>query len=496
MSELKEWIRERPLAVFLPLQALMYLWKLSLLFPWFDEADQLTYLHTTLANTIAIPVSGGHPPLYFLMIYYWMRLPFGLDWTVQARILSVIFALLATVAADRFWARSFPGRWRWAYLSLWALSPFLLLYARMSRSYSLQLLAGTLAAGCLMRFLEKQTPSWGAALTLSLALAMYVHYIPGGSLLFAANLMLVARRRVPSALAVDAGVFVIFLPWIFHLMAFLPTWGLRGGNAYALSGGSLLEIPVKLAYWTFSFFLGEAVPDAVLPAGGLVIAAAAVLLVLGARRRPDVFWFAAPAAVMGFIGVARWNSYPFVPARMIFLFPLFLTLLVGGAASHRRLGPGVVAAMLALSVAGIWSYFHLDGFRNKQYPMPIGQIADKIRRESAPGAFQVLVDSTNSDPFAMEYALGPVLRTSDAAAAGQVRRWLADPQIRTVWFLRNTHDVSPAQWNRQFEELLRAGMRETAFEYEPFTPLEIRVAQAAGVKNRPRYFHELLKFER
>ena len=474
----------------------MYFWKLNLLFPWFDEADQLTYLHTTLAHSIAIPASGGHPPLYFFLIYYWMRLPFGLDWTAQARMLSVIFALLATVAADRFWARGFPGRWRWAYLSLWALSPFLLLYARMSRSYSLQLLAGTLAAGCLMRFLEKRTLHWGVGLTLSLALAMYVHYIPGGSLLFAANLMLVARRRVPSALMVDAGVFLIFLPWIFHLMAFLPTWGLHGGNAYALTGGSLLEIPVKLAYWTFSFFLGEAVPDAVLPAGGLVIAMAAVLLVLGARRRPDVFLMAAAAAVLGFIGVARWNSYPFVPARMIFLFPLFLTLLVGGAASHRRLGPGVVVAMLALSISGIWSYFHLAGFRNKQYPMPIGQIAGKIRHESAPGGFQVLVDSTNSDPFAMEYALGPVLRTGDAAASDRVLRWLADPQIRTIWFLRSTHDVSPAQWNRQFEELLRTGMRETAFEYEPFTPLEILVAQAAGVKNRPRYFHELLKFER
>jgi Dolichyl-phosphate-mannose-protein mannosyltransferase len=474
----------------------MYFWKLNLLSPWFDEADQLTYLHTTLANSIAIPASGGHPPLYFFVIYYWMRLPFGLDWTVQARVLSVLFALIATVAADRFWAKGFPGPWRWAYLSLWALSPFLLLYARMSRSYSLQLLAGTLAAGCLMRFLEKRTWRWGVALTFSLALAMYVHYIPGGSLLIAANLMLLRRRQVRSALAVDAGVGLIFLPWIFRLLAFLPTWGLHGGNAYALTGGSLLEIPVKLAYWAFSFFLGEAVPDAVLLVGGAVMAAAAVLLVSGGRRRPDVFCIAAAAAVIGFIGVARWNSYPFIPARMIFLFPLFLTLLVSGAAAHRRLGPAVVKALLVLSVSGIWSYFHLAGFRNKQYPMPIAQIADKIRHESAPGAFQVLVDSTNSDPFALEYALGPVLRTADAAAADQVRRWLANPQIRTVWFLRNTHDVSPAQWDRRFEELLRPAMRETAFEYEPFTPLELRVAQAAGVKNPPRYFHELLKFER
>ncbi len=283
MSGFVRWVRVRPLTFLLPLQALLYFWNLSLLSPWFDEADQLLYLHTTLANSVNIAASGGHPPLYFATIYYWMRLPFGLDWAVQARVLSVLFALAATVAADRLWARSLPNLWRWVYLSLWTFSPFLLLYARMSRSYSLQLLAGTLAAGCLLRFLEKRTRRWGVALALSLILAMYVHYIPGGALLIAANLMLWRRRRLRDAAALDAAVAVAFAPWMFRLLDFLPTWGARGGNAYALTGRVLFEIPVKLAYWTFSLVLGEAVPDVALILGVLLIPAVALLVLVGAR---------------------------------------------------------------------------------------------------------------------------------------------------------------------------------------------------------------------
>lgn len=489
-------MKRYPLAAFLPLQAFLYFLHLKLLSPWFDEADQLLFLHTTLARSIDIPASGGHPPLYFAAIYCWMRLPLGLDWTVQARVFSVLLALTATVAVDRLWARSLPERWRWTFLALWTLSPFLLLYSRMSRSYSFQLLIGTAGAAYLLRFLDKRTRRSGILLAVWLAVGVYVHAIPGFSLLGAANLLLVWRRRLRDALAIDAFVGVVYLPWLARLISFLPQWGERGGNLYALTGRTAIEIPVKLAYWAFSFTMGEAVPDAVLIGGLVVGLGVAALVVAGARRRPDLLRLVAPAAIIGFVGVARWNSYPFIPARMIFLFPIFLMLLVTGAMAHRRLGPAVVAGMLALSLSGIVCYFRLAGFRNKQYPMPISAIAAKIRQESTPLDSAVLVDSTNSDPIAMRLELGEVLETSDKATPGEVRRLLADPRIRTIWFLRNTHDVSPAQLDRQFEEMLRPAMREAVFSYEPFTPLELDVARLAGVKDPPRYFHELLKFER
>jgi hypothetical protein len=128
--------------------------------------------------------------------------------------------------------------------------------------------------------------------------------------------------------------------------------------------------------------------------------------------------------------------------------------------------------------------------------MPVAELAARIGRESPPGTFAVLVDSTNADPIGMEYQLGPVLRTAEPSTPRALNQVLADPNIRIIWFLRSTHDISPDQLNRQFEQKLAAAMRETAYPVEPFTPLELKVAQAAGVPHPAQSFQELLKFER
>jgi hypothetical protein len=169
-------------------------------------------------------------------------------------------------------------------------------------------------------------------------------------------------------------------------------------------------------------------------------------------------WLTAALGAIGFIGVARWVSYPFVPARMLFVLPFFLLLVAQGATqgsgASRRWGNLAVAAMLLISLSGIWCYFHKTGFRNKQYPLPIQQIADRILRDSRAVDSRILVDSANSDPIALLYALNrqrPFLQTALPETPAELTRLLADPQVRTIWFLRNTHDVSPNGLNTQFQ---------------------------------------------
>jgi hypothetical protein len=252
-----------------------------------------------------------------------------------------------------------------------------------------------------------------------------------------------------------------------------------------------------------SFVMGEAMPDAVLVLGALLLPLVAAVAWRGARRAGEVAWLASALGAIGFIGVARWVSYPFVPARMLFVLPFFLLLVAQGAArgaGGRRWGTLVLTAMLLLSLSGIWCYFHETGFRSKQYPMPMREIAGRIRRDSPAPESAILVDSTNSDPVALEYALDrqrPCLWTDRAGTAAALTRLLADPRIRTVWFLRNTHDVSPAGLNAQFEARLRPGMTETVYPYQPYTPLErLLVGALRGIREPPRYFSELLEFRR
>ena len=510
------WLRRHPLAAFLPLQALLYCWNLAELSPWGDEAGTLLAVRGTLHNLIQFAAHDVHPPLYYLLLFYWQKMPLGIDWAVQARLISVLFALLGTVALDQFWGARFEERTRLTLLALWTLSPCLLLYARMCRSYSLQALFAIVAAALLSQVAAQSTWRKAALLALALLGALYTHYVAGIALIGTVNLILVHRRRWRPALAIDCAIAIGYLPWIWRLAASLASWG-SNGRSYTLTGSRVLELPVKFAYWSMSFVMGEAVPDAVLVLGALLLPLLAAVAWQGARRTPELAWMAAALSAIGFIGVAHWVSYPFVPARMLFVLPFFLLLIARGAAQGssqgaaargagvwRRWGNPAVAAMLLASLSGIWCYFHKTGFRNKQYPMPIPEIAGRILRDSGAGDSAILVDSTNSDPIALLYALDgqrSLLQTSLPETPAALTRLLADPRIRTVWFLRNTHDVSPAGLNAQFQAQLGARMAETVHQYEPYTPLE-RVIMGPPMgppmrrRDAPRYFHELIEFRR
>jgi hypothetical protein len=492
-----QWLRRNPVAAFLPLQALLYFWNLGLLSPWMDEAGTLMAVRGTLRDVIQFAAQDVHPPVFYLLLYAWQRLPLGLDWAVQARALPVVFALLATVAADRWWGSRLRERGRICFLALWTLSPGLLLYSRMCRSYSLQLLAATIAGAYILRFAETRERALdrrtAACLIASLTAALYTHYVPGLALLGAANLVLLGKRRLRDALLVDGLVGLAYLPWIWKMATSLGTWGSHAAP-YAITGATWLEIPLKLAYWAISLVIGEAAPDAVLVLGCLLLPLIGYLVFSGVRSRPAMGRVAAAAAIIGFIGVARWVSYPFVPARMLFLLPFFLALLAEGVHTHRHAGAVAVAGMLALSCCGIWCYFHKTGFRNKQYPMPIAEIAAQIQRNSSAADSVILVDSTNSDPPAMQYALGsrPVLISGTA----QVQNLLADSRVRTIWFLRNGHDVSPGKRNERIEAQLREELRVTVHPYQRFSPLETGLMRAIGIAKPPEYFHYLLEFRR
>ena len=492
-----DWIRRRPAAVFLPLQAIFCFWNLGLLSPWMDEVTSLQTVRLPLPALIQSAAADIHPPGYYLLLWLWQHLPLGLDWAVQARALSVIFLLAAGAAADHFWARRLPAAARLCFLALWTFSPCLLLYGRMCRSYSLQILVIVVATACLERFCQTPSRRTAALLAAAIAASLYVHYVPGLAMLATTNLVLLLRKRLHDAVVISALTLAAYLPWIWTLAHSLQTWTTHAA-VYALTGTSWFEIPVKLAYWAMSFAAGESQPDWALSGAGL-LACLFFFLFLRSRSLSELALIALSLTTIGFIGVARWVSYPFIPGRMLFVFPFFLLLVVTGAAAHHRAGTLAIAVMLLLSLTGIWSYFHKTGFRNKQYPMPMAEIAAQISRQSTPADSAVLVDSTNSDPAALAYALGParpVLKTADPATGPELARALADPHFRTVWFLRNTHDVSLTGLNGHFETLLQSHMRLAVHPYEPFSPLESWMMRRLGMPAPPSHFQDLLEFRK
>ncbi len=390
----------------------------------------------------------------------------------------MIFALLATIALDRLWLKHVPGPLRAWCLALWTLSACMLLYSRMARSYSLQVLIFIVVCWAAWRWSQEFT-SWKRLLIWSGALAalLYTHYVPGiaawAGVESAVDSMCPARERPSRLVAGNLIVLLAYLPWLVTLTSLLATWRAKPG-LLLLTGNTVLESGIKLAYWIFSFFYGEAIPVWMLPVTGLLALPVLWLLwrgVSGERSERSWMLAAAVTALVAFAGVAGWVSYAFGPARLLFLLPLALLAISSGVRSSPRAGSLIAGALLIANVVGIGSYFDARDLLNIGYLAPMDRIARDIARSSSPADTMVLVDGPNLSGVVLEYYLPgfstrQIFTEQDAESA---LREIASPAIRHVWFLRNPRDVTPGHVLEQTETELRNSWQGKLHPYTSFS---------------------------
>ncbi len=496
MSRLLDIVRRRPLLVFLPLQALLLLSRIDLLPPWGDEIFTLEVSALPLGRMLERLNADIHPPFYFLLQSLWQ--PAALGWTdlEQARLLSALFTLLATVALDRFFLRRLSPETRAWGLALWCLSPCVLLYGRMARSYSLQALLSLLvfAAAAECRAAPSRVKRW-ALLAAALAALLYTHYIPGLALLAAAVIYLWPAKR-PIALAVTAGAaLALYAPWLAGLASAMSRWGEK--TTYTLSGSAGFEHLLKLGYWFVSFHAGETFWGWFLFAGLALSVPAAALALAGARSRPEWLLSWTAAAVIGYVGVAGWVSYPFIPARLLWLLPLYLMLAATGIAARPAWGGALGAALLMLYAAGDAAYFARADFLNKAYSAPYDEIAARIQAERSPGSVLLLVDCCNADLPALLWQLNPapaVESVGDEAALTALLSRIDAAPYAQIWFFRNAHDVTSGRINERLDRELNKRYPAERRLYVPYSPAERVLMNLAGVDAPPESFYVLTRF--
>jgi len=454
-------------------QSMLMTNSLGLLPMWNDELFTVRAARQSVAALLEMVRGDVHPPLYFLLAHYWIESAPGGETLTQLRLLSVVFALLATIALDRLWLKHVPGRLRAWCLSLWTLSACLLLYSRMARSYSLQVLGFIVVCWAVWRW-SQEFASWTRMLIWSgsLAVLLYTHYVPGIAAWAGANLlMLRSARGHPSRLLIGNGiVLAVYLPWLVTLTSVLALWRAKP-SLLLLTSNSLLETVIKLAYWVFSCFYGEAIPVWMLPVTALLAMPVAWLLWKGASVEHSWILPAAVTALIGFAGVAGWVSYAFGPARLLFLFPLATLATAAGAYRARRAGGLVAGALLAVNVIGIGSYFQARDLLNIGYLAPMDRIARDIATSSFPADTIVLVDGPNLSGVVLEYYLPgfstrEIFNKQDAESA---RQEIANPAIRHVWLLRNPHDVTPGHQLEGLETDLRQSWQGQLHPYVAFS---------------------------
>ena len=484
-------------------QAALMTHGLDLLPMWGDELFTVQVAQQPVGAMIETVRGDIHPPLYFLLAHYWIRLTPG-NALIDLRLLSVVFALLATIALDRLWLTHAPLRLRAWCLALWTFSACLLLYSRMARSYSLQVLEFIVVAWAAWRW-SQEIASWKRLLIWSgsLAALLYTHYAPGIAAWAGANLLLLmrsARERPSRLLAGNAIVLAAYLPWLMTLASVLAVWRAKPG-LLLFTGNRLLESGVKLAYWAFSFFYGESIPVWMLPVTGLLAIPAAWLLwagVSGARPARPWFWPAAVTALIGFAGVAGWVTYAFGPARLLFLLPLAMLAIAAGAYHNPRAGSVIAGALLAANIVGIGSYFEARDLLNIGYLAPMDRIARDIAGSSSPADTLVLVDGPNLSGAVLEYYLPrfstrQIFTEQDAESA---RLDMASPAIRHVWLLRNPRDVTPEHLLERLESQLRQSLPGKLHSYVSFSPTHKALMRVMNVQVASDWMYAAWEFRK
>jgi hypothetical protein len=249
---------------------------------WIDEGLSVGIANRPLSQIPHALREDGSPPLYYVLLHFWMDVSGQSEAGVRA--LSLLFALLAVPVA--WWAagkafRSPKAAWIAAVLA--ALNPFLSQYAQEARMYSLVGLLIFPATACFVRAYAHDTASpqerrpWIAGFAVCVAAALYTHNWPAFFAVSAAGAWVALYRMAPAerrrelvrdGLLGFGGAIVLYLPW-------LPTTLYQAAHTGAPwsdrpSAGGLGDVGTQL--------LGR-VPQIVL----LICAGAGLLALLGPR---------------------------------------------------------------------------------------------------------------------------------------------------------------------------------------------------------------------
>lgn len=362
---------------------------------WIDEWFTVQNIVGPWADVLPkLIAEERRPPLYWLVLKSWTA-PSGTS-EFSMHLLSVIFAVVATSVIWQVTRRMIGRRDALLATALFAWTPFLLLYGRMVRSYSLFALLVVISVLCWRQFEKK--PSRGAWLAYAAALASVIYTDYGAIAMLGVHGLWWAwqflQRRTRASLAGIAAVvtaFVIFAPWASVLVQ--QSARSVGGMAADLASSPLGAL-MKIAMPFVSLSTGETLyPWTPLGIIGVFVlnGTAAIGLWKLVRTQPTtgtfvVLWivvtltFTATLLTLVAVDITFMNATSRSP-HLTAAFALLAALGIGSLPRHTRIT--VIAAVVVVWGAGYVNYFRLAEYHNPIYAIPSRDIAARMRAEDA-----------------------------------------------------------------------------------------------------------------
>ncbi|MGA9347799.1 MAG: glycosyltransferase family 39 protein [Anaerolineae bacterium] len=334
------------LFLILVLAALLRFYRLDAQSLWADEGNSVSLSGRSLPFITAGAAHDIHPPLYYYLLHFWMRVFGNSEFAVRA-----LSALLGTalVYLTYLLGRQLSNYWLGLIAAFLAtISPFQVYYSQEARMYILLASLSALSVYCFIRFLETEVPKsrnlkpetrnqylWIALYILATTLSLYTHYsfpivIVMQNLLYAIWLAISWRQgrvlgRALRWIVVQMTVVALYWPW-------LPTALRQVSNWPPISQPHGLLFVVQEAFRLFS--LG---PTAGAQHTSLLLLGFAAIFIAGTWPRT----LSIPPSLSG-RGRGRVNSTPtpslpltggggeqsqsLIPHLLIYLLPLFYCL--------------------------------------------------------------------------------------------------------------------------------------------------------------------------
>ncbi len=361
---------------------------------WVDEGISVGIASHPLNQIPNLLRQDGSPPLFYVILHFWMRL-FGTAPTAT-HMLPLVVSLLCVPLA--YWAgtRLFDRRAGIVAAALFATNPFLNWYSTETRMYPMVVALSIL--GVTWAWLAVRDRSWiaGVGAVLAYAGLLYTHdwgiYLTAVTALVLFGLALSARdHRLAAAIALATGAaFALWAPW-------LPSFLSQAQNT-AAPWAVRPEIP--------DFFLDPA--SALGGTLGVVVVPVVVLAVYWTRRERTVgtAHVASLLCAIGIItvvaGFVAAQIEPSWTVRYLAVIVAPLLLAAAGALAPSRTGRMAVIGVCALLVG--WSAIgSLLPNRNAKYAKSnVAAVAGAVAPRLAPGDL-VVVTQTEQVPVLAHY---------------------------------------------------------------------------------------------
>ena len=194
---------------------------------WLDEATSIIIARMDLASLVAWAAGDIHPPLYYLILHFWLLLG---DSEFVVRSLSAVLGVVTIAVAYALGEELFGPRAGLLSALLLALSPLHIWYSQEARMYALVTTLNLLASFCLLLALRRRQTHYWLGYVLCSVLALYTHYFALFGLLFQnlfALYWLVNKRSSlwSKWLLAQLAVVLLFLPWLPILYHQVTTGG-------------------------------------------------------------------------------------------------------------------------------------------------------------------------------------------------------------------------------------------------------------------------------